>query len=76
MPEHPRAFHGDYGHPQFIQPIVESQQITGHSRKSACFFLEMPIGLRDQDGGHSRLLMHIDGSAALVDYSHTQPPVS
>ena len=34
----------------------------------------MPIGLRDHDGGHSRLLMDVDGSAALIDHLHNQPP--
>ena len=34
---HACAFHGDYGHSQFLQPIVQSQQVTGHGRKGTCF---------------------------------------
>jgi hypothetical protein len=74
MPEHARAFHGDHSHTQFMQPIIEPQQITGHGRKGTCFFLEMPIGLRDQGGGHSRLLMDIDSSTAFIDHLHNEPP--
>jgi len=74
MPKHTRTLHGDHGHTELIQPIIEPQQVTGHGCKGTGLFLHMPIRLRDQDGGHGRLLMHIDGSTALVDHLHNEPP--